>query len=465
VKRINPEKRWKEMSLLAVTFFAFVILLAGCGGGSGAHNPVAATAIDASSLSSLDPASTPELVSRSVECRIKRYNPKAPDGNTVFNDVKPGIHKAPDSAFYEKGKQCGHQRTKAEDFFDKAFDHYRKGQYDQAYKTIKEKILGDIMKDCKIMPGDYYCKDADAIKLRIKIEFLMKFIQHRGFASLTATATPAELDPGATAVAAANLTYKDGWSEIVTEYVTWTVSAPAVGSMSGSTFSALTPGAAQLTADLLGWMSSAPFTIIVKQPPAPPDPPVVDPPAPDPTPTPDPTPDPDPTPTPDPDPTPTPDPTPSTPTPFTCGHVLSLTAAAQWGVYPDSIVAFENTPGDGMNWGNPLFYIMYDYSGNYTGTIISIEPNPTGCLLAEGNPNSQFTGAVLALKTTEKTLNVYFPDLTTRAQNSNMGVYVAADGSTYWARSDNYTTSSSVQGPNLTYWQALTPEHLARKAQ
>jgi hypothetical protein len=72
---------------------------------------------------------------------------------------------------------------------------------------------------------------------------------------------------------------------------------------------------------------------------------------------------------------------------------------------------------------------------------------------------------IVVITTPNVKLRAYFPDLTTRAPNSNMGVYVATDGSTYWARSDNYAATKPDTGPDMNYLQALRPEHLARQSQ
>jgi hypothetical protein len=445
------------------------ILLAGCGG-----RPAAPSAGNSSFV--------PELVLRTAECRHKKKQSPAEQANILFKGMMDDIRSTPGCAF--NGRKPDVKRRNALDKIEQARKFYFRSQFKQASEDLSNHFTGE--------DRIAVCDNSTAI-LKVKIDFLIKFINHNGFDELTTTANPTELLPRGSAALTAILSYGDGFKENIVQHVAWAVSAPQVGSVAGATFNAGAPGGTQLTAALFTWLSSEPLTVFVKlpevvqppaplvvtdliTPPAPPEPPappvVTEPLAPQ---------DPPPPPTPPvvmdlttaPAPTELPaqpvvtePPAPQSvpPTPFHCGNVVSITPPVGWGIYPDSLVAFESTPGDRVNWGSPIIYVAYDYSGNFQNYLLGTAPNPTGCLIAEGNPGSMLTAAVVAVTMSQGCLDVYFPDLTTRAQNSNMAIYVASDGSTYWARSDNYTTTLTDSAPDQTYWQALTPEHLARKA-
>jgi len=403
------------------------IYITGCGGGGG-QSPA---------TSSAELSKAPELVQRAAACHHQQNTTPAQQAEISFKDIMRDIQTTPVCAFI--GHRPDMKRRNALNVMDDAKRFYFKAQFKQAANKLRTHFMKDEkLNDCS--------GDVDLLKL--KIEFLIKFIEHNGFESLVVAANPAELYVGETSALSAMLTYKDGYKEEIGQYVTWKLSTTDVGTVSGTTFAATTVGGTQVTASLFTWLTSAQVTIYVKEVVVvDPDPPADDDTSDDTT--------SGDTGTPD-------DGDTTTVTPFVCGDATSITAPTGWGIYPDSIVAFESVPGDKINWGRPIVYIEYDYLGVLTNYLLDTEPSPTGCLIAEGNPQSMLNAAIITVNTNHGSLGVYFPDLTTRAQNSNMAVYVAKDGSTYWARSDNYTTSLADTAPDLTYWQALTPEHLAR---
>lgn len=421
-------------------------LFAGCGGGG---SPVAVMP-PSDDLSFAADARTadaeeydPDTDARMAECHTKtiKLNPMF---EKIYNDIKTGLQQAPDSIF--SGPHSDKQKQKTLRSLENVYTAFYGGNQKHAVKILKSKNFRITAKCSASCSKNILILDA-------KIDFLIKFINHNGFKTLTAAATPASLYPNETSVLSAALTYNDNKTENVTKYITWTVAPAQTGSVAASIFTAAAPGEAKVVANLFGWLQSEPVTITVNQPvsttpdepPTPQEPPTTEEP---------------------PTPPVTPDPVIDPSSPFTCGNATSLAPVnPNWGVFPDSIVAYDNNPGDGINWGYPTVYIEYDYFMNYTSYMIASSANPTGCMLAEGNPGSMLTENIVIITTPEVTVRAYFPDLTTRATNSNMGVYVAADGSTYWARSDNYATSKLNSAPDLTALQAIRPEHLARKAQ
>jgi hypothetical protein len=420
----------KKNILIPVVMFA-VLIIGGCGGGGGSISGASSTA--GRSGAALVPPLVAQVLADNESKKVSVLNE-----DTLYQEIKNELNQINKDEFVGDGDQ----RTEALNAFDITAQCHKDKDKDveKELRRLREDVEGRL-KECtkhKVRCGE--CSGG-LLRLRGRIDTLIGMTDHRGIKSLEVSAEKSVILVGETVALTAKLTFKDGRSADVTEKVDWVLSNAAPGYVQDSIYYGVAAGNTLITADLLGVVTSEPVAISVNEPapPAPPAPPA------DPV-------------------TPVTPVTPVDNTPFTCGSVVSLTAPTGWGVYPDSLVAFEAVPGDGVNWGIPLAYIYYDYSGNYAFAKLTNAQSPTGCLISEGNPDSELTEAVLTMVTDAATIKIYFPDLTTRAANSNMAVYVGSDGATYWARSDNYEQSSSVSAPNLTYEQAVSPEHLARQA-
>ncbi|HOO55729.1 MAG TPA: hypothetical protein PLN69_02830 [bacterium] len=399
----------KRTILIIPMIIIITLIVSGCGGGNG------------SSLISQSSTDVPALVQESLEQQQeKNIDPATAD--EIFEQLAEGLEEVPEDAFIDESEE-GRQTAKVA--LHNARQYQKQKNYMQAAKTLRKGTV-DRMNECSCKKNKkhQFCSREDWRLLRVKLFFLVKYILHEGFEKIETIAEVTDLEPGETTILTAMLYYNDGFSEDVTEYVTWELTNEEAGVIEENVFTAATDGNTQVSADLFGWLASEYILITVKTA-------VVEPPAVE---------------------------------KFTCSEVLSMKAPTGWSTYPDTIVAMENVPGDVTTWGSAVGYILFNPDSSASFLRVLTHPPATGCLLAEGNPLQDLTEADIKITNEEKTITVYFPDMSDRADNNRMAVYIGADGSTYWARSDNYLEERTDYAPDLTYEQAVVPGHLARQA-